>query len=374
MAVTGGGDGPPGADGVDAVAERKAEHLALAAAAASQSGVDPGWDDVRLVPRALPELSLADVDPSVELFGHRLAAPLVLVPMTGGHPDATPLNRALGAAAERLGLAVGVGSQRAALARPDLSDTFAAIRDEAPSALVMANIGAGQLIAQGDVPPLGPEAIEAVVAMVRADVLTVHLNVAQELVQPEGDLVTGPFLPALRAVIAASPVPVVVKETGSGMSRADAEALAEAGAAGIDVGGAGGTSFVRIEASRAEAARDSRSARRGRALADWGVPTAASVLEIRGAGLPVIATGGVRDGLDVARALALGATAAGLGRRAVLAAQVGVDALVDELDGIVDELRAVMVLTGARTPGELAVTPPVLLGSTLAWARQRGLL
>jgi isopentenyl-diphosphate delta-isomerase len=169
-------------------------------------------------------------------------------------------------------------------------------------------------------------------------------------------------------------VPVVVKETGSGMSRADAEALAEAGAAGIDVGGAGGTSFVRIEASRAEAAQDSRSARRGRALADWGVPTAASVLEVRGAGLPVIATGGVRDGLDVARALALGASAAGLGRRAILAAQVGVEALVDDLDGLVDELRAVLVLCGARTPADLAATPPVLVGATLEWARQRGLL
>src|SRR5690606_1600906 len=127
----------------------------------------------------------------------------------------------------------------------------------------------------------------------------------------------------------------------------------------------GGTSFVRIEASRADAARDARGSRRGRALLDWGVPTAASVLEVRGAGLPVIATGGVRDGLDVARALALGATAAGLGRRAILAAAGGADTLVADLAGVLDELRSVMVLTGARTPGDLAATPPVLLGTTL---------
>ena len=378
MAVTGGGDARTGVgDGHpadDPVAARKADHLALAASTASQSDVDPGWDDVRLVPRALPELSPADVDTSVDLFGHRLSAPLVLVPMTGGHPDAGPLNAVLGAAAERLGLAVGVGSQRAALRRPDLAETFAAVRHDAPSALVMANIGAGQLVAQGDVPPLGPADLEAIVAMVRADVLTIHLNAAQELVQPEGDVVTGPFLPALAAAVAASPVPVVVKETGSGMSRADAVALAEVGVAGLDVGGAGGTSFVRIEAARAEAALDGRALRRGRLLAGWGLPTAASVLEVRGAGLPVVATGGVRDGHDVARALALGAAAAGLGRRAILAAQVGLDALVTDLEGIVDELRTVMVLSGAATPAALRATPPVLVGPTLEWARQRALL
>lgn len=362
------------ADAPARIAQRKADHLTLASSARSRSAADPGWDDVRLVPASLPELSPGDIDLSTELVGHRLEAPLVLAPMTGGHPDAARLNAVLGEAAEILGLAVGVGSQRAALVAPELEPTFAAVRRRAPSAVVLGNIGACQLVAQGDEAPLLPADIRRVVDMVGADALTVHLNVVQELVQTEGDRVTGPLGPALAELVATCPVPVIAKETGAGMTGEDARALVRHGVAALDVGGAGGTSFASIEAARAEASGDRRGARVGAAFAGWGVPTAAAVLEARGAGVPVIATGGVRHGLDAARALALGARAVGIGRVAIEAARRGVPALLDELGLFLDELRTALVLSGVRTPAELRRRTPVIGGPTLEWAVQRRLL
>lgn len=359
-------------EAVDLIVERKRQHLELATVPGAQGG-DPGWDDIHLVPASLTSASIDDVDLTTDLVGHRLDAPLVLVPMTGGHPDAVELNANLGAAAQRLGLAVGVGSQRAALAAPELVPTFTAVRRWAPDAVVLANIGACQLVPQGRSPALGPDDVRAVVDMVGADALTVHLNVVQELIQTEGDRDTAALAEGVAAAVAASPVPVIAKETGAGMTLGDARRLAALGVAGIDVGGAGGTSFARIEAARAAEVGDERGVRVGGVFADWGVPTASSVLEVRGAGLPVIATGGVRSGLDAARALALGATSVGVGRLAIEAAARGVEPLVAVLEGFLEELRMALVLCGARTLDELRATPPVLTGFTLEWARQRHL-
>jgi isopentenyl-diphosphate delta-isomerase len=359
-------------DDVRQISERKRDHVELALSEASQSGVAPGWDDVALVPAALPGVSPADVDLGTGLLGRRLAAPVVLAGMTGGHPDAAAINAALGAAAQRLGLGVGVGSQRAALVAAELAPTFAAVRHRAPDALVIANVGACQLVAQGDTPPLDRAGIHRLVAMVGADALAVHLNVVQELVQTEGDRSFGALGEAIARLVDTAAVPVVVKETGAGIDGATAAALAAAGVAAIDVGGAGGTTFARIEGARAARAGDRRGARLGRTFADWGIPTAASVLEVRAAGVAVVATGGVRTGLDAARALALGATAVGIGRPAIVAALRGEEALVDELGLFLEELRTALVLCGARRAGELPA--PVLTGRTRDWARQRGLI
>lgn len=356
-----------------AVEARKVHHLALALSSRSQSGRDPGWEDVHLVPASLPELSLDEIDLSTMLLGQRLAAPVVLAPMTGGYPDAARINAVLGEAAEHLGLAVGVGSQRAALLAPELAPTFAAVRDRAPTAPVFANIGVCQLVDQPGSPALGPDDIRRVVDMVRADVLTVHLNVVQELLQPEGDRRTTSLARAIATVVDWSPVPVMVKETGAGMTRESAELLAAAGVAALDVGGVGGTSFARIEAARAERAGDDRRAGLGRVFADWGLPTAASVFEVRGTGLPVVATGGVRSGLDAAKALAIGAVAVGVGRVAIEAATGGTEQLVSRLEQLVEELRLAMLLTGSHTPAELSRCAPVLTGFTSEWVRQRGL-
>ncbi|MCD9625336.1 type 2 isopentenyl-diphosphate Delta-isomerase [Rhabdothermincola salaria] len=361
-----------GAQGAATAKDRKRQHLELVLDGASQHARDAGWGDVHLVPRVLPGCSVAEVDLRTSFLGATLRAPVMIAGMTGGFPDAGHLNATLGEAAAELGLAVGVGSQRVALIDASVRDSFAAVRRHAPDAFVLGNVGACQLIDQDGTPGLTPADLARAVEMVGADALAVHLNVVQELVQPEGDRSFTGLLEGVAGAVAASPVPVVAKETGAGMDRQGATALVASGVAALDVGGLGGTSFARIERDRAAALGDEHAARLGEVFADWGIPTAASVLETRTLGVPVIATGGVRSGLDAARALALGATLVGVGRPAVEAAQRGTAALVRYLEGFLDELRAALVLAGASAAGQLG--SPVLSGFTLEWARQRALL
>lgn len=355
------------------IEQRKLQHLQIATSQQSQVAAGASWDDVHLVPLAVPELDAADVDLSTRFLGARLGAPLMIAGMTGGHEAAGQVNARLGEAAERLGLAVGVGSQRAALVDPSLAPTFAAVRERAPSVFVLANLGAAQLVAQDGRPPLGPPEIRTAVEMVGAQALAVHLNVLQELVQTEGDRTTAGFLDAIRGAAEASPVPVIAKEVGAGLSREAAVALAGAGVAALDVGGAGGTSFAMVESVRAERAGDRRGARLGRTFAAWGLATPVSILESRAAGLPLVATGGVRSGLDAAKALALGADLVGIGKPAASAALRGLDALIEELELFLEELRLALVLCGARTPAALRDRPPVLTGLVRDWAEQRAL-
>jgi isopentenyl-diphosphate delta-isomerase len=359
---------------VSSVSDRKKEHLETALRPESQAGVGAGWDDVHLVPATLPELSPEDVDASAVFAGTRLMAPLIIASMTGGHADSMPINAALATAAERLGIGIGSGSQRAALRDPSLRRTYAVIRENAPTTLVFANIGICQLVAQGPADPLERADIEGAVEMLDAQMLIVHLNVAEELIQPEGDRALSGLLNALEELCAWSPVPVVAKETGSGMPKEAVAALANAGVAAVDVGGAGGTSFARIEGLRAELQGDRRGARLGETFGDWGIPTAISVLEAAPVGLPVVATGGVRNGLDAAKAIALGAQAVGLGRAILEAAMKDADAVIDQLEMIIEELRIAMVLTGCADVATLGSRTPVLTGMTREWALQRELV
>ena len=354
------------------MANRKREHLDIVASAAGAPPPTAGWDDVHLVPMSLPEVSLHEVDLSTTLAGVPLAAPLVISGMTGGHGAAAVVNGRLATVAGRLGIAMGVGSQRAALRDPQLVPTYSVVRRNAPEALVIANLGVCQLVGQGNAPPFSADEIEAAVAMVAGQLLAIHVNVVEELIQPEGDRVTTGLVEAVGKVVAASPVPVMVKETGAGIDAETARAVVDAGASVLDVGGHGGTSFARVEGIRAQAMGDPRGSRLGETFADWGIPTAASILECRGLGVPVVAAGGIRTGLDAAKALALGADLVAVGRPALVAAQQGVAALHDELEALLEELRVAMVLCGARTPDRLRDRPPVLTGPTLAWAEQRG--
>ncbi len=260
---------------------------------------------------------------TTSLTGVELSAPLVISAMTGGHGAAAVVNGRLAHAAQELGIALGVGSQRAALRDPRLRPTYAVVRKNAPDALVIGNLGICQLIAQGEEPAFGAAEIDAAVEMVGAQLLAIHLNVVEELIQPEGDRVTTGLFAALEKVIEACPVPVMVKETGAGIDGDTARAVVAAGAAVLDVGGAGGTSFARVEGIRAESRGDARGARLGTTFADWGIPTAASIVECRGLGVPLVATGGIRTGLDAAKALALGADLVAIGRPALVAARQG---------------------------------------------------
>ena len=327
---------------------------------------------MRLLHNALPEVDRDAVDLSVELLGKQLRAPLVIAGMTGGHRLAHEVNAVLARAAERHGLAMGVGSQRAGLRRPDLDYTYRVVREQAPSAFLIGNIGAPQLIAQGGTPPLSLDELESALRMIDANALAIHLNFLQESVMPEGERRAAGCADAIRRVVNQLRSPIIAKETGAGMSVATALRLKELGVAALDVGGVGGTSFAAVEGLRAEAQGHSAGQRLGEVLRDWGIPTPVALVGALGTGLPVIATGGIRGGLDAARALALGACMVGVARPLLQAALEG-DAAVDRwIDQLLLELRTVLFLTGSRDLRALRNTRPLVLGQTRAWLDQLG--
>ena len=351
----------------DPVEARKAEHLRVSATADVNTRVGAGWGDVHLVHEALPELDFEEIDLSATLFGKRVQAPLVLASLTGGHTAARDINAMLARAAERHGLAMGVGSQRAALRNPQLAHTYSVVREQAPNAVIIANIGASQLIVQDSGPALGLDDARRAVEMLHADALAVHLNTLEESIQPEGDRRASGAAAALRCIVEELGVPVLAKETGAGLSRSAALRLRDLGVSALDVGGVGGTSFAAIEGLRAAEKGDARGQRLGEVLRDWGTPTALAILAAADAGLPMIATGGVRSGLDAAKALALGATAVGVARPLLQAALEGEAALETWFQQWLLELRTALFLSGSRTPADLRRKPRVIVGETWAW-------
>ena len=354
------------AAGLD-LSHRKAEHVKVVLGE-SVEGRYRYWDDVQLVHRALPEIDFDEIDPSVDLLGHRLKAPIVITGMTGGFPDAAKINANLARAAAEVGVAMGVGSERAAVLKGQYPESYATIA-EFPVPLKFANIGAPQIIPQhpGDA-VVGPDEVRAAMELIHADVLAIHLNFLQEMVQPEGDRRAKGCLEQIGRL--AEKVPVLVKETGAGLSRTVAEALRSRHVRAFDVSGTGGTSFAAVEYYRARAQGKEREARVGKTFWDWGIPSPISVLEVAPLGLPVVASGGVRSGLDVARAIALGATAAGTAGGVLRAASTGFEETKRELETLVHELKVAMFLTGAPTLKALGTVPYVLTGESRAWLRR----
>jgi isopentenyl-diphosphate delta-isomerase len=339
----------------ESISDRKRSHLDLCAAEAVEFvGKTTLLEEVDLVHDALPELAVDEVDVAATLLGKRLRAPLLITGMTGGTEEAAAINRELAQVAEEHGIAFGLGSQRAMQRAPALRHTFE-VRAYAPTALVLANLGLVQATA------LGTAEVERLVRAVGADALCLHLNPAQELIQPGGDRDFRGGLAAITRLVRELPVPVVVKETGCGLSRRVGERLVQAGVRTVDVSGAGGTSWVKVEALRAaEAEREL-----GATFADWGIPTAAALLGLRGLGLDVIASGGVRTGLDVAKVLALGAGVAGVALPVFRAYREGGRTAAGEfIARLVAGLRTAMVLTGSRSIEVLGRTQ-VVLGSRL---------
>src|SRR2546426_3861420 len=342
--------------------QRKAEHVNIIL----QENVSAEynyWNDVRLVHTALPEIDLDDIDVSVKFFGKRLGAPLIISSMTGGFGMGKEINANLAKGAAEVGVAMGVGSQRAALEKPDLAPTYAVVKDyDVP--LVFANLGAPQLVPQAGKRAYGVADAKKAVDMIDADALIVHLNFLQEVVQPEGDRRAKGCLAAIKAL--ASRFPVMAKETGAGISRDVAQKLKAAGARAIDVGGLGGPSFSAVEHYRARKEAAPLKEPLGATFWNGGIPTPASIL-LADVGLPLVATGGVRSGLDVARGIALGATMAGMAKPMLEAAKVSADAVAAELRAVVEELKAAMFLTGSRSIEELQDRPVIISPPTASW-------
>lgn len=315
--------------------------------------------DVRLLHDALPELSADELDISVRLAGKRLRAPLYISGMTGGTPEAVDINRDLAAVAEEEGIAFGFGSQRPLLKDPKQLPSYQ-VRDVAPSALVFGNLG---LVQAGQ---YSTEQIKELIRATGVDALCIHLNPAQEMMQAGGDRDFRNGIATLERLNGELPVPVIVKETGCGISPRAAEKLRAAGIKNLDVAGAGGTSWVGVETRRAEESRRQM----GVEMWDWGVPTAAALIYAsRVGGFTLLASGGLRTGTDVVNAIALGATAAGMAQPFLKArhegGKDGVRALIRRL---VEQLRMAMVLTGSQTIYDLQHAPRVIAGELAAWA------
>ncbi|MGA8543104.1 MAG: type 2 isopentenyl-diphosphate Delta-isomerase [Thermoplasmata archaeon] len=358
-----GPDKPSDPSGLD-LSHRKAEHVKVVLGQ-NVEGRYRYWNDIQLIHKALPEVDFADIDPSVTLLGKRLAAPIVITGMTGGFPDAAKINDNLARAAEEVGVAMGVGSERAAVLKGQYPESYATVaRHKVP--LKFANIGAPQIIPQGPGDRVvGVDEVRAAMELIGADTLAIHLNFLQEMVQPEGDRRAKGCLDKIGEL--AAQFPVLVKETGAGISRDVAEELLDRKIRAFDVSGTGGTSFAAVEHYRAAEQGADREARVGKTFWDWGIPSPVSVLELVPLGVPVVASGGIRSGLDVARAIALGATAAGTAGGVLRAASTGYDDARRELEQLVYELKVAMFLTGSRTLDDLRRAPYLLTGESRQW-------
>ena len=349
--------------------KRKAEHISISLKHNVQAReVTTGFEDIIFVHRALPEIDKQKIDLSTTVFGHKFAAPLIVGAITGGTHEATKINAAIAEAVEELGLGMGVGSQRAALEDKELEESFVETRKKAPTAFLVANIGAVQLVNGYSVKEL-----KKAMKMIEADALAIHLNASQETAQPEGQTNFAGILEKVSYITDELEKPVIIKETGAGIASEEAKKLAAAGVKGIDVSGVGGTSFAAVEYYRARELHDEPRRRLGTLFWDWGIPTAVSIVEVcQSVSIPVIASGGVRSGVDAAKALALGSSLSSLSQPILKAAVEGTRKTSDTLSLLMDELRNVMFLVGAGSIQALQKAQVVVVGKTAEWLRIRG--
>jgi isopentenyl-diphosphate Delta-isomerase len=320
--------------------QRKAEHIRICLESDVQfKAQGSGFDRYQFTHSCLPELDYQDIDLTTNLLGKQLGAPILISSMTGGTAQAKEINYRLAEVAQEYKLAMGVGSQRVAIEKPDVADTFQ-VRKIAPDILLLANLGAVQLNYR-----YGIEECLRAVELLEADALILHLNPLQECIQPHGDTNFKGLLDRIATVCQQLPVPVIVKEVGNGISASMAQQLIAAGVSGIDVAGAGGTSWAKVESERAQTALQRRL---GETFADWGMPTTECITTIRQISptLPLIASGGVRNGLDIAKSIALGADVAGLALPFLQTADSSTTAVQELVQILMAEIQTVLFCTG----------------------------
>jgi isopentenyl-diphosphate Delta-isomerase len=349
--------------------KRKEDHIRICLGNKAQAkNVTAGFEDIQLIHRALPEVNKGKISLSTTFLGKKFSAPIIVGAMTGGTQQATQINSSIAQAVEKLGLGMGVGSQRAAIEERKLEETYAVARKMAPNAFLIANIGGVQLV-HG----YGLKEVKKVVEMIDADAVAVHLNALQEAVQPEGQTNFKGVLAKIGEIASALDTPMIVKETGAGISSEDAKALEDAGVKAIDVGGVGGTSFAAVEFYRSSAKENKVPNLSGKAFWDWGIPTAVSLIEtVQTVKLPVIASGGIRSGTDIAKALALNASLASISQPILQTAVKSAKETENKLSCLIEELRNALFLIGAEKITDLSKTPVVITGKTGEWLQARG--
>jgi len=356
----------------DEVKQRKIEHVNIALEQGISVPQRASWNDICLVHQALPEVDRDDIDTSVSFLGHTLRYPIFMSSLTGGHPDVISINRNLARAAEHYGLALGVGSQRAAVVNPELAASYAVTRENAPHAFLIANIGAPQLIAQDRHDPFTLAQVQSAIKMIQANALAIHMNSLQEAAQPEGDKNAFGAAAAIKSLSQQLAIPIIGKETGAGVCREQALLLKSCGVSAIDIGGAGGSSMAEMEAARSKARGNEQTLNIGMLYRDWGIATPIAVVETMPAHLPIIATGGVRSGLDAARAIALGATLIGIGFPFLKAASESYEKVCEVIESTIAGLKVAMQLSGATNLAQLRNADVVVTGYTREWLTLRG--
>ena len=339
------------------ISDRKLEHLLICKNYDVEfKDKTTGFEDIELIHNALPEVDKNGIDLSTDVFGKKLNSPLFITAITGGHPAAKEINKQLAIVAEENNIALGVGSQRAACEHPELEDTYSVVRENAPDCLLVGNIGAPQL-------NLANKAVE----ILDADILAIHLNPLQESIQPEGDLDARGYLELISKISETVDIPIMAKETGCGISAETAKQLVDAGVNYIDIEGAGGTSWSAVETYRSE------DKYYGELFWDWGVPTAISTAEVvNTVDVPVISSGGIRSGLEAAKAIALGADSVGMALP-FLKKSISQEELNQFINKFNDSLRIAMFLVGANNIEELKQSRLVIRGKTRQWLNERGI-
>lgn len=334
-------------DEVTPISSRKSDHIRINLEENTQSGITTGLENFQFIHRAVPEQNLDDVDTGQIFLGKHLNAPILISSMTGGTERAGEINRILAKAAQETQVAMGVGSQRIAIEHRELANTFN-VRNIAPDILLFANIGAIQLNYG-----LGIEDCFQVVDMIKADALVLHFNGLQEALQRNGQTQFADLIRKVEAVCQAMQVPVIAKEVGWGFSKIDIHLLVEAGVSAIDVAGAGGTSWSQVEMHRSE---DNNQRQLAAAFNSWGNSTAEVIQNVTeiAPSLPIIASGGLRSGIDIAKCIALGASLGGMASPFLKAANQSLDQTIDTINLLKDEIKLCMFATGSKSITDLS--------------------
>jgi isopentenyl-diphosphate Delta-isomerase len=330
----------------DSTKQRKADHIRICLEEDVQFHATSGLEKYHFTHRCLPEIDYADLEIKTTFLGKSLGAPLLISSMTGGTAQAQQINQRLAIVAQTYGLAMGVGSQRVAIEQAQTAPTFQ-VRSIAPDILLFANLGAVQLNYG-----YGVEQCQKAVDLLQADALILHINPLQECIQPQGDLNFSGLLAKITVVCEKLTVPVIAKEVGNGISAAMAKQLINAGVQAIDVAGAGGTSWSLVESQRAP---NDLLKQLGRTFGDWGIPTAECLVDINHTypQMPLIASGGLRNGLDIAKSIGLGAGLAGMALPFLQAADISEAAVIDRVELLIAELKTAMFCTGSRQLSDL---------------------
>ncbi|MDR2830352.1 MAG: type 2 isopentenyl-diphosphate Delta-isomerase [Methanobrevibacter sp.] len=339
------------------ISNRKLEHLLICENFNVQyKNKKTGFNDIDFIHNSLPEVDMEKIDLSTEKFGKKLDIPLFITALTGGHPKSASINKQLAIVAESEKIGFGLGSQRAAIKNSELEYTYNIARENAPSTILIGNIGASQI-------NYSMKAIE----LLDADILAIHLNPLQEAIQIEGDLDSKGILDSIGEIVDNVDVPVMVKETGAGISAEDSKLLESKNVDFIDIAGAGGTSWAGVETYRLE------DKYLGELFWDWGIPTAVSTVEVSNSiSIPIVSSGGIRSGLDAAKAIALGADAVGMALPFLKKVRIGSDAVINFIQNFKKSLRLAMFLVGASNIEELKKSNLIIKGETKSWLNERG--